>query len=99
VKRQLSVQSDAEMHRNDLEIACYQLIIYPNTKDVVQRRVSQKTKSLEKAIKSLLESNFILKIKYTMWLCNVILKWHIVLIILSPILNINKNSLLRFIKQ
>ncbi|CAJ2638011.1 unnamed protein product [Trifolium pratense] len=60
----------------DPNIACHQLTVDPLASAVVQRRRSQspeKAEAAEKAVKDLLEANFISEARYTTWLSNVVL--------------------------
>ncbi|GAU47395.1 hypothetical protein TSUD_372840 [Trifolium subterraneum] len=60
----------------DPEVACHQLTIDPRASVVVQRRRKQSPKKAEaarKAIKNLLEANFIAEAQYTTWLSNFVL--------------------------
>ncbi|MCI43333.1 hypothetical protein A2U01_0064570, partial [Trifolium medium] len=66
----------AEMPGIDPEVACHQLTLDPRASAVVQRRRKQspeKGEATEKAVKDLLEANFILEAMYTTWLSNVVL--------------------------
>ncbi|XP_058784827.1 uncharacterized protein LOC131659686 [Vicia villosa] len=68
--------SAAEMPGLDPEVACHHLSINPAAKAVVQRRRRQspeKAEAAEKAVKDLLEANFISEAKYSTWLSNVVL--------------------------
>src|SRR3954469_11348628 len=68
--------SAAEMPGLDPEVACHTLSINPTAKAVVQRRRRQspeKAEAAEKAVKDLLEANFISEAKYSTWLSNVVL--------------------------
>ncbi|KAK2416133.1 hypothetical protein QL285_038556 [Trifolium repens] len=68
--------SAAEMPGLDPEVACHQLTVDPNAKYVVQRRRKQspeKEEAAQKAVKDLLEANFISEARYTTWLSNVVL--------------------------
>jgi len=69
----------------DLSIVCHQLTVDPGVSAVAQRRRKQspkKSEAAEKAVKDLLEANFISEAKYTTWISNVVLvkksngKWH-----------------------
>ncbi|GAU26329.1 hypothetical protein TSUD_101620 [Trifolium subterraneum] len=58
------------------DIACHQLTVDEAASAVVQRRRRQspeKTEAAEKAVKDLLEANFISEAKYTTWLSNIVL--------------------------
>ena len=60
----------------DLSGTCHQLTVDPGVSDVAQRRRKQspkKSEAAEKAVKDLLEANFIFKAKYTTWISNVVL--------------------------
>ncbi|KAK2443504.1 hypothetical protein QL285_014602 [Trifolium repens] len=60
--------SAAEMPGLDPEVACHQLTVDPNAKYVVQRRRKQspeKEEAAQKAVKDLLEANFISEARYT----------------------------------
>ena len=60
----------------DPEVACHHLAIDPAAKAVVQRRRRQspeKTEAAEKAVKDLMEANFISEARYSTWLSNVVL--------------------------
>ncbi|GAU46452.1 hypothetical protein TSUD_402190 [Trifolium subterraneum] len=60
----------------DPNIACHQLTVDEAVSAVVQRRRMQspeKMEAAEKAVKDLLEANFISEAKYTTWLSNVVL--------------------------
>ncbi|GAU35132.1 hypothetical protein TSUD_394570 [Trifolium subterraneum] len=60
----------------DPEVACHQLTIDPRASAVVQRRRKQfpeKAETAKKAVKYLLEANFIAEAQYTTWLSNVVL--------------------------
>ncbi|CAJ2662984.1 unnamed protein product [Trifolium pratense] len=66
----------ADMPGLDPNIACHQLTVDPLASAVVQRRRRQspeKAEAAEKAVKDLLEANFISKARYTTWLSNVVL--------------------------
>src|SRR3954468_9839273 len=68
--------SAAEMPGLDPEVACHHLSIDPAAKAIVQRRRRQspeKAEAAEKAVKDLLEANFISEAKYSTWLSNVVL--------------------------
>ena len=57
-------------------VACHQLTVDPGVSAVAQRRSKQspeKSEAAEKAVKDLLEANFISEAKYTNWLSNAIL--------------------------
>ncbi|CAJ2652721.1 unnamed protein product [Trifolium pratense] len=82
---ELFAWSAAEMPGIDPEVACHQLTLDPRTSAVVQRRRKQspeKAEAAEKAVKDLLEANFISEARYTTWLSNIVLvkksngKWH-----------------------
>ncbi|GAU32883.1 hypothetical protein TSUD_59710 [Trifolium subterraneum] len=67
--------SAAEMPGIDPEVACHQLTIDPRASAVVQRRRKQspeKAEAARKAVKDLLEANFIVEAQYTTWLFNVV---------------------------
>ncbi|CAJ2661849.1 unnamed protein product [Trifolium pratense] len=73
---ELFAWSAAEMPGIDPEVACHQLTLDPRASAVVQRRRKQspeKTEAAEKAVKDLLEANFISEARYTTWLSNVVL--------------------------
>jgi hypothetical protein len=60
----------------DPSVACHQLTVDPGVSVVAQRRRKQspeKSEAAEKAVKDLLEANFISEAKYTTWLSNVVL--------------------------
>ncbi|CAJ2652108.1 unnamed protein product [Trifolium pratense] len=66
----------SEMPGLDPNIACHQLTIDPAALPIVQRRRRQspeKSEAAEKAVKDLLEANFISEARYTTWLSNVVL--------------------------
>lgn len=68
--------SAAEMPGTDPSVACHQLTVDPGVSDVAQQRRKQspeKSEAVEKAVKDLLEENFISGAKYTMWLSKVVL--------------------------
>ncbi|GAU18440.1 hypothetical protein TSUD_231770 [Trifolium subterraneum] len=73
---ELFAWSAAEMPEINPEVACHQLTIDPRASDVVQRRRKQspeKAEATRKAVKDLLEANFIAEAQYTTWLSNVVL--------------------------
>ncbi|CAJ2637852.1 unnamed protein product [Trifolium pratense] len=73
---ELFAWSAAEMPGIDPEVACHQLTLDPRASAVVQRRRKQspeKAEAAEKAVKDLLEANFISEARYTTWLSNVVL--------------------------
>ncbi|GAU45958.1 hypothetical protein TSUD_301670 [Trifolium subterraneum] len=73
---ELFAWSAAEMPGIDPEVACHQLTIDPRASAVVQRRrkqSSEKAEAARKALKDLLEANFIAEAQYTTWLSNVVL--------------------------
>ncbi|GAU27038.1 hypothetical protein TSUD_314000 [Trifolium subterraneum] len=73
---ELFAWSAAEMPGIDPEVACHQLTIDPRASAVVQRRRKQspeKAEAARKAVKDLLEVNFIAEAQYTTWLSNVVL--------------------------
>ncbi|KAK2383691.1 hypothetical protein QL285_071117 [Trifolium repens] len=73
---ELFAWSAVEMPSIDPKVACHQLTIDPRARAVVQRRRKQspeKAEAVEKAVKDLLEANFISEAKYTTWLSNVVL--------------------------
>ncbi|GAU20984.1 hypothetical protein TSUD_201330 [Trifolium subterraneum] len=73
---ELFAWSAAEMPGIDPEVACHQLTIDPRVSAVVQRRRKQspeKAEAARKAVKDLLEANFIAEAQYTIWLSNVVL--------------------------
>ncbi|CAJ2661783.1 unnamed protein product [Trifolium pratense] len=66
----------ADMPGLDPNIACHQLTVEPLASAVVQHRRRQspeKAEAAEKAVKDLLEANFISEARYTIWLSNVVL--------------------------
>ncbi|MCI31132.1 hypothetical protein A2U01_0052343, partial [Trifolium medium] len=68
---ELFALSAAEMPGIDTNVACHHLTIDPRASAVVQRRRKQSPKKMEaanKAVKDLLEANFISEAKYTTWL-------------------------------
>ncbi|GAU50120.1 hypothetical protein TSUD_192410 [Trifolium subterraneum] len=73
---ELFAWSAAEMPGIDPEVACHQLTIDPRASAVIQRRRKQspeKAEAARKAVKDLLEANFIAEAQYTTWLSNVVL--------------------------
>ncbi|KAK2409752.1 hypothetical protein QL285_045156 [Trifolium repens] len=73
---ELFAWSAAEMPDIDPKVACHQLTIDPKARAIAQRRRKQspeKAEAAEKAVKDLLEANFISEAKYTTWLSNVVL--------------------------
>ncbi|GAU44435.1 hypothetical protein TSUD_129290 [Trifolium subterraneum] len=73
---ELFAWSAAKMPGIDPEVACHQLTIDPRASAVVQRRRKQsleKAEAARKAVKDLLEANFIAEAQYTTWLSNVVL--------------------------
>ncbi|GAU10535.1 hypothetical protein TSUD_420870, partial [Trifolium subterraneum] len=73
---ELFAWSAAEMPGIDPEVACHQLTIDLRASAVVQRRRKQspeKAEAARKAVKDLLEANFIAEAQYTTWLSNVVL--------------------------
>ncbi|GAU39244.1 hypothetical protein TSUD_396900 [Trifolium subterraneum] len=73
---ELFALSAAEMPGIDPEVACHQLTIDPRASVIVQRRRKQspeKAEAARKAVKDLLEANFIAEAQYTTWLSNVVL--------------------------
>ncbi|WJX89707.1 hypothetical protein P8452_71681 [Trifolium repens] len=83
---ELFAWSVAEMPGINPKVACHQLTIDPKARAVAKRRRKQspeKAEAAEKAVKDLLEANFISEAKYTTWLSNVVLvkksngKWRI----------------------
>ncbi|GAU37149.1 hypothetical protein TSUD_293060 [Trifolium subterraneum] len=73
---ELFAWSAAEIPGIDPEVACHQLTIDPRASAVVQRRRKQspeKAEAARKAVKDLLEANFIAEAQYTTWLSNVVL--------------------------
>ncbi|GAU42817.1 hypothetical protein TSUD_288450 [Trifolium subterraneum] len=73
---ELFAWSAAEMPGIDPEVACHQLTIDHRASAVVQRRRKQSPEKAEvarKAVKDLLEANFIAEAQYTTWLSNVVL--------------------------
>ncbi|PNX93533.1 hypothetical protein L195_g016687 [Trifolium pratense] len=73
---ELFAWSTAEMPGIDPEVACHQLTIDLRASVVVQRRRKQspdKAEDAEKAVKDLLDANFISEARYTTWLSNVVL--------------------------
>ncbi|GAU26993.1 hypothetical protein TSUD_290450 [Trifolium subterraneum] len=70
---ELFAWSAAEMPGIDPEVACHQLTIDPRVSAVVQLRRKQspeKAEAAKKAVKDLLEANFIAEAQYTTWLSN-----------------------------
>ncbi|MCH81337.1 hypothetical protein A2U01_0002123 [Trifolium medium] len=68
--------SATEMPRLDPEVVCHQLTIDQSASAVVQHRRRQyleKADAAEKAVKDLLEANFIFEARYITWLSNVVL--------------------------
>ena len=68
--------SAADMPRINPSVAFHHLTIDPGVRDVAQRRRKQSmenSEAAEKALKDLLEANFISGAKYTTWLSNVVL--------------------------
>ncbi|PNX98241.1 retrotransposon-related protein [Trifolium pratense] len=68
--------SASEMPGLDPDVACHQLAIDPTARAVVQRRRKQspeKAEAAEKAVKDLIEANFMSDAKYSTWLSNVVL--------------------------
>jgi len=68
--------SAADMPGIDPSVACHQLTVDPSVSVVAQRcrKVSpEKLEAVEKAVRDLLEANFISEAKYTTWLSNVVL--------------------------
>ncbi|CAJ2665934.1 unnamed protein product [Trifolium pratense] len=66
----------SEMPGLDPNIACHQLTIDPAALPIVQRgrrQSPEKSEAAEKAVKDLLEANFISEARYTTWLSNVVL--------------------------
>jgi hypothetical protein len=60
----------------DPSVDCHQLTVDPGVSAVAQRRRKhspEKSETAEKAVKDLLEANFISEAKYTTWLSNVLL--------------------------
>jgi hypothetical protein len=60
----------------DPSIGCHQLTVDPGVSAIAQRRRKQspeESEAAEKAVKDLLEANFISEAKYTTWLSNVVL--------------------------
>jgi len=60
----------------DPNVSCHQLTLDSGVSVVAQRCIKQspeKSEAVEKAVKDLLEANFIFKAKYTTWLSNVVL--------------------------
>ncbi|CAJ2640157.1 unnamed protein product [Trifolium pratense] len=75
-KKNQGVNTIGEMPGIDPEVACHQLTLDPRASAVVQRRRKQspeKAEAAEKAVKDLLEANFISEARYTTWLSNVVL--------------------------
>ncbi|GAU46913.1 hypothetical protein TSUD_402940, partial [Trifolium subterraneum] len=73
---ELFAWSAAEMPGIIPEVACHQLTIDPRASAVVQRRRKQspeKAEAARKAVKDLLEANFIAETQYTTWISNVVL--------------------------
>ncbi|CAJ2653138.1 unnamed protein product [Trifolium pratense] len=74
--KHLFSDSRHQMPGIDPEVACHQLTLDPRASAVVQRRRKQspeKAEAAEKAVKDLLEANFISEARYTTWLSNVVL--------------------------
>ncbi|GAU45489.1 hypothetical protein TSUD_191080 [Trifolium subterraneum] len=76
--RNLKIGKDcaSEMLGLDPDIACHQLTVDEAASVVVQcrrRQSPEKMEAAEKAVKDLLEANFISEAKYTTWLSNVVL--------------------------
>ncbi|GAU33272.1 hypothetical protein TSUD_279460 [Trifolium subterraneum] len=68
--------SASEMSGFDPDIACHQLTVDEGVSVVVQcrrRQSLEKMEAAEKAVKDLLEANFIYEAKYTTWLSNLVL--------------------------
>lgn len=68
--------SAADMPEIDPSVACHQLAVDPGVSAVAQHHRKQspeKSEAAEKAVKDLLEANFISEAKYTTWLSNVVL--------------------------
>jgi len=68
--------SAADMPEIDPSAVCHQLTVDPSVSAVAQRRRKQspeKSEAAEKAIKDLLEANFLSEAKYTTWLSNLVL--------------------------
>jgi len=68
--------SAGDMPKIDPSVACHQLCVSPNDCFVAQQRRKQspdKSEATEKAVKDLLEENFISEAKYRTWLSNVVL--------------------------
>jgi len=66
----------ADMPGIDPSVACHQLAVDPDVSVVTQRRRKQsleKSEAAEKAVKDLIEANFISEAKYTTWLSDVVL--------------------------
>ena len=60
----------------DPKVACHQLVVDPAARVVVHHRRKEspeKTEAAEKAVKDLLEGNFISEARYSTWLSNVVL--------------------------
>ncbi|CAJ2674998.1 unnamed protein product [Trifolium pratense] len=75
-KKNPGVNTIGEMPGIDPEVACHQLTLDPRASAVVQQRRKQspeKAEAAEKAVKDLLEANFISEARYTTWLSNVVL--------------------------
>jgi len=73
---ELFAWSAADMPRIDPSVACHQLTVDPGVSAVAQRHRKQspeKSEAAEKAVKDLLEANFIYEAKYTTWISNVVL--------------------------
>ena len=73
-KDYLFAWSASDMPGIDLSIVCHQLTVDPGVSAVAQRRRKQspkKSEAAEKAVKDLLEANFISGAKYTKWLSKV----------------------------
>ncbi|KEH15926.1 hypothetical protein MTR_0433s0050 [Medicago truncatula] len=64
--------SAADMPIIDPSVACHQLTVDPGVSAIAQRRRKQspeKSEAADKAVKDLLEENFISEAKYTTWAC------------------------------
>ncbi|GAU30269.1 hypothetical protein TSUD_384900 [Trifolium subterraneum] len=73
---ELFAWSATRMPGIDPEVACHQLTIDPRVSAVVQRRRKQspeKAEAARKAVKDLLEANFIAEAQYKTWFSNVVL--------------------------
>jgi len=75
-KDDLFAWSTTDMPKINPSVSCHQLTVDHNVSVVAQRRrkhFPEKSEAVEKAVKDLLETNFIYEAKYTTWLSNVVL--------------------------